>query len=550
MEQENSMGQVLPFARDAKYLRKAAARKLEKGEPIQALELLRLARGGDPDDLDTLTLTARVYSEMRCPALSNRALFALLQREKNVPESLYRAGCNFLMLSEPELAKDCLLLSLQQQPGSEFAPDAIELLTMLDEDLHMHAQIESRVNRRMDRVLRALTAQKPQLAIRLSRRVLALDRLNASAQALLSLALLSNGDQQGALRAARQAIRISRTNVHALCAMAMATHTLHSSKAALTYLVSAISAIEGEEDLRLVLSVACDLEAHDLVQMLCQRPENAQPLSEDLQHVLAVAAYNTGNRQEAQRRFKLIRRINPMDSTANWALHGLSKGQLPEDLPYDGSLPSGAVLERLTRLRKLLESRVDAFHERRPEGDELEALLRWGLASGEAEIARTVVSVLASLSGPRAESILLDTFGDLSMDDATREHAAAVLFSAGNAGPFYLLRHGRLAHVSILRQDAPDPMTPASRAMARAVLRRLGRCTAQEAQAVNHLCSRIIELHPDRDLRLRARVVEMACRRRRGETVDFPQKPARRREMARLLRQFMKETQHDEMHQL
>jgi len=548
MEREMTMGQVLPFARSAEYLRRLAVRQRELGKPLKALELLRLSLAKAPGDARAMMEMAETYAEMQCPALSNRLLFSLLMDKEIAPECFYGAGCNFYAMQMPESARDCLVLYLQKRPGGPYAPEAVELIESIDKEQEAGGGLETRVNRRIDRVLLSLDVDKPRLAARQIRRAIALEKRNSGTYALQAFALLAARDPKGALEAARFSARLQPTNIRAACAMAAALKANRADSAARAFLGRAVARIESDEDAQLVCQTACEMGEHETVRNVLRRIEAESPYSDELLHLLASASFNAGEPDEAMRCWRLLRRIDPMDTAAEYRLKLAEERRLKAPVPYSRQMPLTETLSCLSRLREWVQEGEASLRRRLAEDDGLEKVLRWGLSSEEAGIPQAMLGVITTMDGPACQAMLRDMLCDADAPDDLKHGALAALCVMGAEGPFYALIHDRLTlvHVSKVEQGGEDPHMDT---LASVVARRLGPLSKEEERRVRMLCSLSLKYPGVVGASLRARAVEVAFRRMRGEAVALSIRPSDRRKMDRYVRKIMRGAQH-ELHQL
>ncbi len=549
MENEATMGHVLPFARSADYLRKLAVKQRALGKPVQALEMLRLSQRKAPRDVQTTIELAETYAGMQCPTLSNRALFTLLKDDDVAADCFYGAGCNFYMMRMADCARDCLVMYLQKRPDGKFASEAVDMIETVDADLRMESTIETRLNRRIERVLDSLDAGKPRLAARQVRRALALERRNSGVHALLAFAMLGADNAKGALSAARHAMRCCRDDIRALCAMAAALKANGAAQAAEAFLQRAIDRIENDEDAQLVCQTACEMGEHGFVHSVLLKLEAETPFSDELLHLLASACHNIGQRDEAIRRWKLLRRIDPMDSIAEYRLRLAEENLLPEVIPYQRQVTLEETLERLSRLRVWVQEGGKALWKRWENGDELERLLRWGLTSPEPGVPQAMVGVLSTIGDEKARTVLRDLLCDVASADSLKHTALAALCVMDAKGPFYALIGGRLTLVHVSKAD-PKVSDPHLDALIRAVKKRLEPLTEEEDAQVASLCRFAVKQAGAMSTAFRARGVELAVRWMRGEKVSLSVRPVLRRKLERYSRRIMKEARQDGMHQL
>lgn len=549
MENEATMGQVVPFARSAEYLRRLALKQREQGMHVKALELFRMSLLKAPDDAQTIMEIAETYALMQCPTLSNQALFSLLQNEKVAPECLYGAGCNFYAVQMLDCARDCLVLYLKQRPDGPYAAEAVEIIESIDEELPEESPVEAKINRRIERVLDSMDSGRPELAARQVRRVLSVEKRNGGARALLAFALLKSGDAKGALEAARYAMRCNRGDIRALCALAASLKANGSDDIADIFLAKAARRIENDEDTQLVCQTACEMGAHARVLQMLERLCADMPFADDLLHMLAVASHNVGDPEEAVRIWKLLRRVNPMDSVAEYRLEMAEMHALPGTLPYDRQVPLGETLIRLGRLREWVQEGAGAILDRWRADDTLEKMLRWGLASDEPGVPEAMMGILATIGDSRAKSVLLDMLPDMEAPDERKHEALASLCAMGENGPFYALVGGRLTLVHIAKSEpgAPDPHL---QALVETVRRHVAPRSKAEEALIKRLCEIAYRQPGATRAGFCARAVEFAFAGLRGKDVRPAARPVKRRKLERLARSIMKEAIKGEADQL
>ncbi|MDR0898268.1 MAG: hypothetical protein LBN04_10480 [Oscillospiraceae bacterium] len=545
MDKNATMGQVIPFARSASYLRRLAMKQRAQAKPVQALEMLRLSLS-KARDANTIMEMAQTYAEMQCPALSNRALFSLMEDEDHAAEGLYGAGCNFYAVHMNECARDCLVLYLQKRPDGAYAQDAAELIESIDTEMPTGSPLDLRINGRMDRVLSAMEGGKPRLASRLIRRALALEQRNSAAHALQAFTFLAAGNGALALAAARRAMRCNKQDIRALCALAAALHAVGCIETGRGFLKRAVARIENDEDSQLVCQTACEMGEHRVVLDVLTPIESEAPLNDEILHLTASASYNAGEREEALHRWRLLRRIDPMDSIAEYRLQSAEADTLPAMVSYSRQVPLSETLARLGQLRTWVQDGPEAVLALWQRGDALEKLLRWGLTSAESGVAQAMMGVLAGLGDARARDILREALTEPTLSDALKHHALAALCVAGSEGPHYALMHGRMALVRVSRMEK-QAGHPQEDALMRLLRARLGAQKGAEKALLSRLCQAAVSLGERRSVHFQAQAVAMAFDQMRGLPPEAAP-PGKRRKLARLARRVIKEAYHG-MHQ-
>ncbi|MDR0928310.1 MAG: hypothetical protein LBM74_01175 [Oscillospiraceae bacterium] len=545
MEKNATMGQVIPFARSASYLRRLGVKQRAQARPVQALEMLRLSLA-KARDASTIMELAQTYAEMQCPALSNRILFSLMEDEDHAPEGLYGAGCNFYAVRMNECARDCLVLYLQKRPNGAYAQDAAELIESIDSETPTGSPLDLRINGRMDRVLNAMEGGSPRLASRLIRRALALDGRSSAAHALQAFTFLAAGNNAAALEAARRAMRCNKQDIRSLCALAASLHAVGCAETGRGFLKRAVARIENDEDSQLVCQTACEMGEHRVVLDVLMPIEAEAPLNDEILHLTASASYNAGEREEALRRWRLLRRIDPMDSIAEYRLKGAEADQLPAMISYNRQVPLSETLARLGQLRSWVQEGPEAVLALWQREDALEKLLRWGLTSAESGVAQAMMGVLAGLGDARARDILRETLTEATLSDALKHHALAALCVAGSEGPHYALMHGRMALVRVSRMEKQGGH-PQEDALMRLLKAKLGAQKEADQALLKSLCQAAVACGGRHSAHFQAQAVAIAFAHLRGLPMEATP-PSKRRKLARLASRVIKEAQHG-MHQ-
>lgn len=542
-----AMGKMVPFTRSPEYLRRLALKQRGQGRPIRALELLRLSQAKAWDDAKTKMVLAETYANIHCPMLSNQALFSLLENETFAADSFFCAGRNFLAMRMDDAAKDCFMMYLQKSPHGLHAVEAVDLLEMIGHDDSHKVSMEERVNARINRVLSSLDNGKPQLAVRQIRRALALDHNNSGVHAFLSFALLGSGDTKGALAAARKAMRCSKQDIRALCAMAVSLKSANMKDASRSFLMRATKHIEDGDDAQVVCQTACEMGEHKSVQLMLKELEHQAPYAVDLLHLLATASHNAGDKEEAKQCWRLIIRINPMDSIAKYRQQLAEQDLLENEISYARQVPIRETMKRLSTLRTWVQEGIDALMSRWQESSELELLLRWGLSSEEHDIPQAMMGILSMLADKRSEQILHDLLFDISISNEVKHHALATLCVIGMKGPFFAIINNRLTlvHVTKMQNGSDDDYVTS---LYEEVHKRFESLTEQDMVKMRALCHIAARQSMPMGEVFRVYGVELAMRRLRGERVAFPMYLSIHRKLQRYAFRIAKEYEKNAVH--
>lgn len=540
------MGRILPFARNAQQVRELAGRQLVKGDLLSALELLRVSLEKAPQDNETVLAMARLYAQMQCWALSNSAYFSIAHEEACRAECFYGMGCNYYEMRSYTTARDCLIMALQTDPDADFVPDIVELLDITEEAKRDDDDLGAeRMQHRMTRVMRAMDAGQARLGARQLRRMLPLDSRNGMLLSLQTFALLAAGDAKEALDAARSAYRKDRHDVRILCAMASALHANNSPAAAHSFLRRAQSEAPDDGSRQLVCHTACEIDAHAFVVDMLMEAEQEQPYADHMLHMLATALHNTGACEEAVRRWQLLKRIHPMDTVAAFRLRGATLKELPPLLPYTRQVPLSEMLHRLETLRGWTHEGQAALQARWQNDNALESLVSWGLACEEPGIANAMCSLLSSLGGAKAESLLRGLLCSPEASASLKETALASLSSMQAPLPLYAIMNDRLTLVNVSRvadesRHEPDRL----QSLCRRVERRLAGFGDINGPLLRSICTLALANQKQQPVSIltHAAVLAYSAIARIPFSSSVP--VAGRRKAARLAQHIIREVQH------
>lgn len=534
------MGKVIPFARSAAQVRRFAAKRQEQGDALAALGLLHLSLSKAPDDAETIHSLAEAYASLECWGLSNEMYSILLQDEARAPACLYGMGSNFYAMRMYAAAHDCLALAMQNAPFADFIPPAVEMLETIEEAEGRPSRREKTMHRRMGRVMDAMDRGRVALAARQIRRVLPLDRDGGGIHTLHAFTLLACGDGAAALQAAHKAVTIDDTDVRALCAMASALKARHAIEDARRYLQRAAEHAALDDETQLVCQTACEMGEDAFVADMLLEAERQTPHSDGMLHLLAVALHNSGQREEALRRWRLLRRIDPGDTVASYRLDMAQNDALPDSLPYARQVPLSEMLARLEKLRGWIHEGNEALARQWAEDERVAYLLRWGLTCGESGIPQAICGVLATIGDTRAQALLRScVLCDPGASRALKQSALTALYNAGAQGPFYAVMddHLTLVHVSRAEDSAAPEHGREASALYRAASRQLKDAAADDA--VRGMCRVAAAQAVSLSLEDKARAVVLAYCRRYGHSIPYALPAEKHRKVERLARRIL-----------
>lgn len=475
---------VVPFARDAGFLRARAQNHARAGRMLEALELYRLRAAREPENAQLRLELAAQYAKMGAYELSNRLLFELLQRGEHEAACFFTLGSNYYAMQDARRAQDCLLACARLQPESQFSEEIDAMLDQLDE-VAQSERGKHRVDKAMARGLRALESGQPELAVRWISYALRKGGADAEGMALLGFACLSADRPREALSCARRAYKRNKQSVYALCAMACSFYALHNPLLCAKYLDLAEAEAALPQEIAMLCQSACETEAHDLVLLLLRAVHAEQPYTPSLLHMLAAACWNTGQVRQALQHWATLRRLDP-DNLVAAVMHDHARlrvaqgdAQEPPELEdqcgYRAELSVNDSIAKLLDVHQTLRKGAEVLQRRFDEDAEFAAVIAWGLTVRDENDATrfAMLSLLGSLRGERANRLLLAQLTDPEQGEGVKREAMALLARRGLCGPYYMENGGRV--VRVMGQVLPPRMvlSPSCERILQAVVDRL-----------------------------------------------------------------------------
>ena len=123
---------VVPFERDADFLRQRALKNQKDNHLIDALELMRKAVEAQPDNDEYRMELAQLLTEVGCPERSNREWLTLIYDPDNRGRCFYGMAMNQLAQGDTQTAQKLLNECIYHATGMEEAGrqlrDQIDLL--------------------------------------------------------------------------------------------------------------------------------------------------------------------------------------------------------------------------------------------------------------------------------------------------------------------------------------------------------------------------------------------------------------------------------------
>ena len=455
---------VVSFERSAAYVHHRAMKNRRDNNLLDALELMRQAVEQSPENDDYLLDLAEMYCEMGCHAQSLRILLDRLSRPNAPSECYYGLALNQLGMNELDSARRALHMYQLCNADSEYMEDSINLQNEIDffEEINQPCDRRRlRAVRIAGRACRAVREDRPDRAVRLFARSLAMDSDQPEMRAMYAVALKLAGDRDGALENA-QMCQNGEASVRALCTAAQAFNMCGMADRAADLIRRAAAQECDENEFQLLIlmmgELRMDREAGEKLRLYLQ----IFPHNRVLLHMRAVALHRCGAPDAQTAAFwKRILRIDPDDTVAQFYADAASAGMLSENAPeYNYEVPDAEYRRRLSVIAEALAGGTENVADRWRQDRAFRNLLIWAVSTGNISCCRAAMILIASAGDSDAVSTLREIMyrGDVPVE--AKLHALLFLHlrgaeTAGLLPPDADAQDGLLPEADSLLEEMP-----------------------------------------------------------------------------------------------
>ncbi len=416
---EKERGVVMPFGLPGGQLRRRAAEYRRRGQPLEALSLLRRAAEQD-DTYRAWQMLAEELIRLGCWETAEVLLARAHARAGEAePPFLAMAQC-LMKTGHTTLADDCLRYILKSGAWSPEVEKATELLEEMEDPLRNE---QGRSGALTGRAMNAWQEGRRELALQRMQRVVRITRGKlAHPMNILGFMYASLGQERPALCWLTRAIRCEPDNGVALCSLAaMLAESGRERKARLVLRKAAPLCQDASLEDRFTL-VAWHMQAWPELRAYLDARLKKYPYRIPLLHTRADLLYEKGKLAQARDIWRLILSVDPEDRAAVTLLRWTEKYP-------DRRMPAGSWPPEITReQRSLLKQAAELFRC----GSEGRRVLNWCAAS-ENRAEEELAFVIAQLHPDREGEILWLKEMMLRPDltDAVRSQAALRLRQLG-----------------------------------------------------------------------------------------------------------------------
>ncbi|MNO14838.1 tetratricopeptide repeat protein [compost metagenome] len=331
--EENKQRKVLPISMDAGFFFERAVSSLDRHHYDKALKYFRKAVEYEPDNPVNHCNMAGILSEMGDYAASNAALSVVLDEiDPSMTECYFYMANNYANMEMFEEAEDALITYLEQDPNGQFLLEAEEMMDLLQYELNRPTQVKSIKAMEgafeHDKARELLEEGKFTQAVQMLEDIVENNPDFLAARNNLALGYYYLGLFPKALDTIHDVLEREPGNLHGLCNLAILYQ--HAGETArlieLAVRLSKIVPFHQEHVFKLATTMGI-LGQHGAAYSHFSRLLKNEDMKYDpsLSHYAAVAAYNTGNYEAANRLWHQVKRLDPESEIADFYIDRLEQ---------------------------------------------------------------------------------------------------------------------------------------------------------------------------------------------------------------------------------
>ncbi|SCW69013.1 Tetratricopeptide repeat-containing protein [Paenibacillus tianmuensis] len=449
---------VVPMKMDATFFFEKAVQSLDRYHYDKALKYFRRAAEYEPENPVNHCNLAGLLSEMGNYEESNRILQHVLDRiDPTMTECYFYMANNFANMENYESAEKAIIHYLENDLTGQFLEESEEMMELLSYELDRPAKLSTIKSREglfdHDRARSMLEEGKFSEAVRLLENIISKHSDFMAARNNLALAYYYMGHFDKSVDMIRQVLEMEPGNLHALCNLAIFYQHFgdRESLAELLEVLRKTYPFHQDHVFKLATTMGI-LSEHEKAFRLFKRllKTGEAGLDPCLFHYTAVAAYNTGRYEEAQRQWKQAEKFDPGSEIPKFYLNLLDKHREETRKPpvsYHYHLPFEEQFRGLERAEGGL-----------PEHMKRDPLVRssffWALRHGDGDTKLQVIQAFGLIADDEVKDALTEFIMLPDEDDYLKQVAIFVLRSIGMKEPLNAVLNGKPTTVE------PSPFSP------------------------------------------------------------------------------------------
>ncbi|MFD0589760.1 tetratricopeptide repeat protein [Paenibacillus sp. GCM10027627] len=444
---EREEAKVIPVQWDATFFFERAVRSLDRFHYDKALKYFRRAAHYEPENPVNHCNMAGILSEMGKYEESNEILKWILEElDPSMTECHFYMANNYANMEKYELAERALVLYLQEDPDGQYLDEAEEMMDLLHFELERPMPLKNIKSRKgmveHDQARALLEEGKFTEAVRILEEIAESQPDFLAARNNLALAYYYMGLFDKAMDAIHGVLQHESGNLHALCNLAIFYQ--HSGDEEnlkpLALQLSKTVPFHQEHVFKLATTMGI-LGEHGAAFRHFSRLIKDSEVNQDpcLHHYAAVAAYNTGKWQEAERLWRGTMKLDPASDVPHYYMEQLAlarNGSHASPISYHYHLP-------FEEQFKLWEKSTDGMPDHLKRDPLVRSSFFWALRHGDQNTKLQVIQAFGMIGDNEVKDVLKAFLMEQDEDDYLKKIAVFVLRTIGVQEPLQAVLEGK-----------------------------------------------------------------------------------------------------------
>ena len=243
-------------------------------------------------------------------------------------------------------------------------------------------------------------------------------------------------------------------NVHANCNISIFLQEKGCTEESEKHLKTILDMqINEPEEIHKIAVTLCELKKHKEANKLLRRLLIFKPYDIKILHYISVSYFNIHKYNESLKYWYKIDKISPHNTISSfykrltWAI--VTNEREFSEIPYHFQVPYEEVIYRIKKINDLLKLPERDLKQRWEKGDELMALLGWGLGLHDISIKKAILNVIASFGDEKSERFLREFLLKKNMEDELKEEALALLKQMKADEPYIAYMNNSIVEIRV-----------------------------------------------------------------------------------------------------
>ncbi|RIX45852.1 tetratricopeptide repeat protein [Paenibacillus nanensis] len=438
---------IIPIQWDATFFFERAVRSLDRYHYDKALKYFRRAAQYEPDNPVNHCNMAGILSEMGNYSDSNDILKWILDElDPSMTECHFYMANNYANMEMYEAAERSLVHYLQEDADGQYLEEAEEMMELLQYELERPTPVKKIKSRQgmveHDQARALLEEGKFTEAVRILEEITKQQPDFLAARNNLALAYYYMGLFDKAMECIHGVLEHEPGNLHALCNLAIFYQhegDTESLKELVELLVKTVP-FHQEHVFKLATTMGI-LGEHGVAYRHFIRLVKDGEASQDpcLFHYAAVAAYNTGKLQEAERLWKGAMKLDPKSGVPHYYMEQLEliqNGEQASPISYHYHLP-------FEEQFKLWEKAEGGMPDHLKKDPLVRSSFFWALRHGDQYTKLQVIQAFGMIADNEVKDVLRAFLMEPDEDDYLKKIAVFVLRTIGVHEPLQVMLEGK-----------------------------------------------------------------------------------------------------------